>query len=373
MRSPLLPAPFATVLWVVTLLTTQGPPTRTLAGALVEWPDPYTQVVGIRELGDGRVIVLDSRELRVEVVDFAGNRAEAVGRIGSGPGEYGYAARLVALPGDSSALYDRANQRVLLIGPNARPVGFLNTGMAGRSAGPDQVMMVARTGLTLASDAGGRLYSEGALYRTARTTRAEPRDSVAVERWDRASGKRDTVTYRRVPSDGRPTIVLGATVVRPVGAVAPPFSAEEQWAVANDGWIAVARTDPFRLDFFSPDGVVRRGREIAYERVKVTERHKELWRQRFREPVPEPSWPEVLPPFMTAALFFDPDGRLWVRRTTAADAPERFDVVDRRGNVVERVLLPEAVHLIGFGRSAVYAVRVTNDGLQYLQRYAARR
>jgi hypothetical protein len=45
-----------------------------------------------------------------------------------------------------------------------------------------------------------------------------------------------------------------------------------------------------------------------------------------------------------------------------------YDVIDRRGNVIQRVELPLGHRVVGFGTSSVYVVRQDEDGLQHLIR-----
>jgi hypothetical protein len=60
---------------------------------------------------------------------------------------------------------------------------------------------------------------------------------------------------------------------------------------------------------------------------------------------------------------------LWVRRTVPAGDPVYFDVIDRNGDVVERVRLPAGRRLIGFGADHVYTVFRDDLDLEYLERY----
>jgi hypothetical protein len=82
-----------------------------------------------------------------------------------------------------------------------------------------------------------------------------------------------------------------------------------------------------------------------------------------------------LPPYVSGLvppLIFAPDGLLWVRRTAAANAPETFDVIDRNARVAERVVLPARRKLVGFGNGVIFAVRIDDDDLQYLERFPFR-
>jgi hypothetical protein len=97
----------------------QNIPTRTLAKPDAEFSEPFTQIAGIRELKDGRVVTIDPRDKVIQVVDFRSGSATKLGREGAGPGEYGLPLRLLPLPNDTSGVVDMLNNRILLINPNA--------------------------------------------------------------------------------------------------------------------------------------------------------------------------------------------------------------------------------------------------------------
>ena len=100
---------------------------RLLPKADAEIKEPFTSVSGVRELSDGRVVVIDSRDKLIEMVDFRNGSATKISREGSGPGEYAFPMRLVALPGDSSGVYDMLNSRVLVVLPNGKPGPFITS------------------------------------------------------------------------------------------------------------------------------------------------------------------------------------------------------------------------------------------------------
>lgn len=378
-------------------LHAQTIPTRALpAKPDAEFEEPFTQIGAVRELKDGRVIVMDSRDKVLQVVDLKAGTTEKIGREGSGPGEYALPMQLLALPGDSSLVYDMLNRRLLTILPNAKPGAFVQMPSASASGGGREGGMVMMGAMNpTASDARGRLYAASSPIRMGPDGPVAA-DSVAIERWDRASGKRDTVAFLPVPKGSAQ--VSGsrggggrANVSIRVGGGAGPFPEADQWAVAPDGRVALVYANPYRVDIVAPNGARTRGQPIRLDRVKVTDGHKAQWREQQRNAlgiaitndngrmsaqtmtnrnVQDPDeWPEYLPAFLQNALRFAPDGRLWVRRTTPADQPPTFDVIDGSGRVVERVLLPQKTRLAGFGNGVVYTIRTDEDDLQYLQRY----
>lgn len=132
----------------------------------------FSSVVGIRELSDGRIVVADQRERSVVLPDFRRMSAVDVGRLGEGPGEFGFPATVFPMRGDSTAVFDALNQALILVLPSGRtehlaslaaqPVGA--GGM--RAVTPDAAGSLGRfhergTGLRLAaSGTSGQAVSE---------------------------------------------------------------------------------------------------------------------------------------------------------------------------------------------------------------------
>lgn len=381
---------------VATPALAQNIPTRTLSKPDAEYSEPFTQVAGVRELKDGRVVVIDPRDKIVQVVNLQAGTATKLGREGSGPGEYGLPLRLLALPNDTSAVVDMLNNRMLLIHPNGTVGGFVDLNVrppaGGRGDGRGQVMIGGS--MPSAADGKGRMYLEGPPFRMTENGPASA-DSVPMIRWDRASGKRDTLAWRKVPQGSSQVSSGGGrgnVSVRIGGG--PPFAGSEAMAIAPDGRVAVVHHEPFSVDFVSETGQRTRGQPIRYDRVKVSEGHKAEWRERQRgatmmmmtndngrrsatmapnNNVQDPqTWgDEFMPPFLqgTNNITFSNEGFLWVSRTGPAGQPPTYDVIDRAGNVVQRVVLPKKARLLGFGNNAVYIARLDEDDLQYLQKH----
>jgi hypothetical protein len=374
----------------------QNVPTRTLSKPDAEFSEQFTQIAGIRELRDGRVIAIDPRDKTIQVVDLRAGTATKLGREGSGPGEYGMPLRLLALPNDTSAVVDILNSRMLLINPNATVGGFVDLNTPAQGGRGEGRIAIGGTTIPQGSDNKGRMYIEGPPFRLTENG-PQSADSVPMIRWDRASGKRDTLAWRRVPqgttqiSGGRSG--GGQNVSMRVGG-GPPFAGADAMVIAPDGRVAVVRHEPFSVDYISETGQRTRGQPIRYEKVKVSEGHKAEWRERQRgatmmmmtndngrrsatmapnNNVQDPeSWGgEFMPPFLngTNNLVFSNDGYLWVARTGPAGMAPTYDIIDRGGNVVQRVVLPKRHRLLGFGNSAIYLARLDEDDLQYLQKY----
>jgi hypothetical protein len=367
-------------------LGAQTTPKRTLARPDAEFPESFTQIDGIRELKDGRVLLVDSHDLTVQLLDFAASTNTKIGRNGQGPGEYQWPSRIFAVSGDSTVVWDAAGGRLHLYGPDGRSGGDFDPHLS------NEGNAATRAGVT-AMDTLGRMFGQSQPVRVAADGSMSLLDSAAIQRWSRTRPGRDTVGYMPVPKDPTRHVAPGGFVFSQPMADPPPYPSTDHWIVGPDGRIAVLRADPYRVGYFDANGALRESPPIPFERVKVSEEHKKLWRAErskpvmamvynrsgpasFRlmsRPVKEPSsWPEYLPPYVSGFIppgSFASDGTVWVRRTTAANAPPLYDVIDERGRLVEQVALPTATTLVGFGRGTVYLARVDDDDLQYLQRY----
>lgn len=365
----------------VTAIGRQSVPVTTLAKPLAEFPEGYTYLNDLRELPDGRVMTIERCEGVVKLLDLAGGTEAMVGRNGAGPGEYRIPDRLLDLPGDSTAIYDPGNRRYLVVHPDGKPGRFFDPLPTVSQTGKAMLAVIGFT--PVITDGLGRFYSrEAGLLESGPTlVRAE---SLAVERWDRRSGKLDTIAFHRNVRPGSIAMGLGRENIA--------FTTGIQWAVARDGQVALVYPGDYHVEFISPAGKRVVGLPIPFERVRVSEGHKQQWREGQRplcgnrsiampgpngrsvnivpRPTLEPTeWPEYLPPFLPGAAVFAPDGTLWIRRTGAADASPVYDLIDGKGQVVRRVNLPKRARLLGFGRGTLYLVRVDDDDLQYLQRY----
>jgi hypothetical protein len=337
----------------ILLVVTQSVPERSLPAATQELRGSFTGVGSIRELSDGRVLVVDREDKVVRLVDLTRGTAAPVGRQGGGPGEYNRPFRLLPLGGDTTLLVDAGLQRSIVIGPD---------GAAGDVVLSAGAMVSAPRGARTpgAVDSRGRLYFLGSGPAPGSDPAAGPPDSVPLLRFDRRTGRVDTLARVR---QAKPNILIAreGTRITSVNIRKVPFTPHDDWAVAPDGRLVIVRTDPYRLDqqVASATGLTR-GPRIAYAPVAVVDAD--------RIGVIDPL-PKYKPPFEGPSTSMAPDGRVWVRRTTAAaDSTARYDVFDASGRMVARVVLPPRTRLAGFGRATIYLVRRDEDDLEYLGR-----
>lgn len=349
-----------------TLLSSQSISVKQLAPANATLPGEFTRITGIRELSDGRAIVVDNGEHAVLVVDFATKKVEQIGRTGRGPGEYDAPRQAWALAGDSTLITDWTTRSWYYLA---------GTGIAATLTAEKPLNFHLSPSLSGVDTAGHALAATGA-YRI-RLRRAEDptgsRDSLTLLRGHRGSARIDTLLRVRLR-----TAMTKETMKEGIPWVVPnPLATDDQALLFPDGWIAIAMLEPYHVDWLAPDGRRIRGAPIAVVLPAVDDREKRFAITRAYPP-PQPSfapeefppWPPRLPAFNNAALLATPSGDLLIRRAPSAGAPVNvIDVVSRTGALIGRLELPPNQSLIGVSRRWAFVVTTDNDGLQRLSRH----
>lgn len=346
---------------------------RSLAPPDARLSHNFSFISSVLELRDGRVLLTDGRESRVVVADFATDVIRDVGRRGSGPLEFSHARPLYRLTADSSLMGGAGRRWLVLVG--GAPTG---------SIPPDDPAVVAARGLVLATDGLGHIWSEWSPPTPLGIHEYGHADSIRVLRIARATGQVDTAARLRA-APGRverwrtPSGATGMQV-----RDRPALATSEVFAVAEDGWLAVARLDPYRVDWRTPEGRWLLGRVNPEKPHRITRADQEAYadRQAFLYGTPRRSpemygvWPRVLPPFVAFAeplpgvMLATPDGLALILRARSARSPGTcYDVVDRSGIRTGRLCIPPTARLLGFGRRHVYVVTDDADGLETIARH----
>lgn len=341
-------------------------PERTLGVPAARLEEPFSEIAAIRELRDGRVIVLDGKEQRIVVADLASGRVIPVGAKGRGPGEFLRAVRFLPLPGDTTWVVDGQGGRVLVLGPDGTPTGVVTT-FPSPAADSGVTVNALRT-----SDGLGHVY----FVRSNRQSTPEnftPPDSTRIMQYDRAKaaiGTRATVALQ----DSKITIQRAGQKITAVEIIRTPFSVGDEWDVGSGGQLVIARRAPYRVDVFTPGKPAVRGPVIPVNTRKVTEADKDEYLASVpngstirRESLP---WPELMPPFLTRAVVVT-DREVWVRRAGAAGAAvTQHDVFDLQGRRIAGMPLPTSVRVLLVTARGVYVARTDEDGLQFVERHA---
>ena len=382
-RPPRIPThmPTPSLLLLAALLLTQQTPVREvrLGSPAATLAHEFTQLRGVRELPDGRLLVSDRLEPALYVVDLRTGRATRIGREGSGPEEYRMPSTLLPLPGDSTLVADEGNARFMIIGPDFKVHRSMPTQRPGLVYSP----------WPRATDRQGRLYFQVPAW--AAGPEGIEDDSVHVARLDLRTGRIDTLARARRPTE--PRVKYGLPYVG--------FAAQDIWQVTPEGRIALVRSRDYHIEWREPDGRVTRGPAVSWTAVPVTERDRVDYMRTFLEnsgvggrgsgstnpsgvsPTPDEMlapdrvkamaaqnpFAATKPPFTDVMPRFAPNQSLWVERSMPAGAPRRWDVFDPTGRITLRVVLPPGRRLLAVGRAGLYLAAVNPDGLEALERY----
>ena len=82
--------------------------------------------------------------------------------------------------------------------------------------------------------------------------------------------------------------------------------------------------------------------------------------------------PDYKPAFAPGSTRADADGNLWIRTSQNVDARPVYDVIDRKGSLIDRVQLPANRVLVGFGQGGVVYLAVRDGSTAHLERARVR-
>jgi hypothetical protein len=359
-RTSALQLTYLPLLFAISAAKAQVTPTLRLGAANSILEERFLGVGRVRELADGRLLLVQpGNEPKLIVADFATGAVELIGRTGRGPGEYERASGLFALGGDSTLMIGGFTRWLLLVGsrivlttpPTDRAVlasaiprgadrfGLVLTSLRGSSASDDS----ARMALMRRSD--GRVVSELML-----SVRGEPGYPPPSKR------------------DGN----------RHINYIGPWFTSEQAY-LFTDGWLAVVRVQPYRIEWRAPGGTWTRGAPLPVPIIPVDGREKRGYMERLARnsdtprlsPDTYPLWPKQVPPYAyLGTLLGTPDGKLLVPRTPTVDRPETwYDRIDRAGHLDGQLALKANERIVGFGAKSVYVAVEDEEGFFRIRRH----
>lgn len=350
--------------------------TFTLGTAQVTVAEPFTRVAGLRELPDGRLVIADSRERSLHLVERSGATLAPLGTKGEGPLEYRFPAGLGRLPGDTVAIYDAGNRRYFKVSPQGRIVAELAIPSAFLSRGG----LAPPAGI----DGRGRIYWLGDVVGT-ESGMPKRNQAQNVRRWTPPAERFDTVASA---ADHAPAMHANRF---------HPFAERDAVVVARDGRVGVLSARDYRLRWFVDRREVAAGPSIAFERIPVGEADRAAYREeRMRNPAgmaatsggrpsqpspalrrrisdayPDAIFPSHHPPFIESGALLSPGEDVWVARSMASgERVPRIDILSNDGRRKGHLMLPEGRKLVALERSGVYLVRTDEDGFEWVERYA---
>jgi hypothetical protein len=328
---------------------------RTLQRSAALETEPFSRIRGIQEMADGRLLIADQIESAVYVVDLRAGTRIQVGNEGSGPQEYRQPTGILPFRGDSALLMDLPNGRIGVMSADGR-------------IARTEPLFRPNVSIPTGADRQGNLYWDHVSAVRLEKRENPSADQAAVARFSQATGEIDTLAFLTIPGGVNPSA----------------FPDWDEWAVSLDGRIAIVRNQAeYRLDWIDADGRVTRGPPVAFDPIRVTDRDREILRSRpgggrasgvsmgrgGAQP-PMLDVPDQFPPARQQGLWLAPDGTAFVeRQRPLSDRRPLLDVFDASGQRTASVRLPEGRRVIGVGPSGIYAVRVDDDDLLWLERY----
>src|SRR5256885_2525732 len=409
MKPSMIAAGFA---FVCQAASAQQPvPIRTLAPVA----EKTTERIGsptnaIRQLPDGRLLVNDGSHRRLLVFD-ASLATFTVTADTNGKGTTKYSDQispwLFPYVGDSTLLVDRASAVFLIAGPDGKI-----TGSVAPPRPSDLIALTQQYGGKPGVDARGRL-----VYRATQPNRpprgtvidtlAPPptRDTISIVAANFDTRTVDTVAIFTAPRGMPSKMVIDANgkrsstmYVNPV-----PFGADD-WAVLSDGSIAVVRALDYHIEWLYAGGTRASTPKMPFDWRRLTDEDKKAKVdsvRRFADSlmaagrhfsttlfsvtdgnggtkmdslhpaidfVPLNAMSDYVAPIRSGTIKPDRDGNLWILPTTSSQAKGGllYDVVNKRGELFERVQLPKDRDIAGFGPGGVVYLSVGDFRTGYI-------
>ena len=84
--------------------------------------------------------------------------------------------------------------------------------------------------------------------------------------------------------------------------------------------------------------------------------------------IPATDLPDYKPAFLPGSTRVDAEGNLWIRTTQNVDARPVYNVINRKGELVDRVQIPANRILVGFGPGGIVYLAVRDGAIARLER-----
>jgi hypothetical protein len=354
----------------------QGVPAFTLGAPNATIKEAFSRVLGVAELTDKRMLVVDFKDGIIYTGDFANGSRAQLGRNGSGPNEYTWVAGVARRLGDTLYIIDGANWRYLRVDGTGKLAGTVPFPAKAREFGSPRGI-----------DALGRFYWTGGVVSMDPVTGPKRNQRLKVMRWD---------------------LVADSTVAVPDFADhAPemhdhkffPYAERDSGVVDAKGRVGIVVARDYHLRWIENGKVVFDGPPIPFQRIAVNARERDAFRaeKEAQGPAggiqvrgassdtgssssarrsmlsydPDRMFPSVMPPFVENGARLSPRGDIWIERSRApSDPAPRFDVLGVDGTLRATVQFPASTQLAALDRNGIYLLRIDGDGLQTLERHA---
>jgi len=384
----------------------QRPAVRPLGAITAKSTDTFSGLVTVRPLSNGSVLVNDVAGRRVLLFDPSLGKSTVVADTTAATAN-AYASNigsLVAYRADTTLFVDPQSQSMLVVDPNGKVLKVLaipraeDAGTIGNPIG------------NAAFDAQGRLVYRAFPRFTFRGGAAgsgpggfalpDPPDSALIVRVDLATRKVDTVGMIRTPKIKLETKTDDKGGIS-VTSMVNPLPTVDDWVVTSDGRVAFVRGKDYHVDFVGADGARISAAKIPFDWQRMTDEDKVAFidsvkaaRARLGASAPTPvlggggapgggggapqvniqigrgggggprpvgagqgqlnfipasELPDYKPPFFAGAARADSQGNVWIRTISNVAGGPVYDVVNSKGELIDRVQVPADHSILGFG------------------------
>jgi hypothetical protein len=255
----------------------QSPAIRQLGPAVAKSNESFANVVNVRPISGGKLLVNDVSNRRVLLFDstLASFTVVADSTPATANAYSGRSANLIPYRGDSTLFVDAQSLSMLVIDPAGRVGRVMSVPRA-----EDVVSLAGPIGGAIGFDKSGRLVYRAVPRIERRMPSADghvaPRempDSSPVVRIDLATRQLDTVGFVKIP---RPSMQMSRDADGRVqmSVTVNPLPVIDEWAVLSDGSIAFVRGRDYHVDWVNPDGTKSSSLKMPFEWQRLTDEDK---------------------------------------------------------------------------------------------------
>lgn len=315
-------------------------------------------------LPGGEIIIANTGSNEIREFDSSGRFIRALGRKGSGPGEFENLSWAGWLEGDTILGYDPPNRRLTVFAPDGAVARTVTLPLPNTSSFPEITDNLA-DGSVLAYPGFDRVFIRG--------------------------GRRDTLAFMLYPPDGSRADTLGSYPgPERFFHIAPDMAmsmfvlfGRNAFGAARGNEIVLGSSDALVLDVFDGGGTLRRRIRVVLPPLPITRTEAEAQRDKVMVDVPEqlrgayrtmldesPRY-ETYPAF--TALLLDDAGLIWVRLPAPAGVPADWLILSGTGTPAARVRVDAGLEIEEAG-SEYILTRVTDaDGVERIRLHSLTR
>ena len=399
------------------------PPVRLIAAPMAKSPAAFGGITQATELPGGRLLINDPVQRRLVLLDSSlATSTNIMDTTSGGQNSYPRIAGLLPYLGDSALFVDPIDFSMLVVGPNGKIARVAAVPQPRAAA-----FLIGGVGAP-GFDAKHRLvYTERPL-----PARPAPGDKMFVPKFpDSAFVVAADLTTRTIDTLGTFKVAVPKmSVTQDNGRITMmseinPLQMSDDWAVTSDGSIAVVHAQDMHIDWINADGTRASTRKLPFEWRRLTDDEKTavidstkaaLDRARAKSQaggrgvagggpvvfmragvdggrgaggggdaptpmslsmpnptiVPASELPDYRPPFSPGGVRADLDDNLWIRtsqiRANASVPGTIYDIVNRKGDLVDRVEVPPGRTIIAFGKGGVVYMVASDDHAAWIER-----